>query len=299
MLIYAFPGNEQIADALAIRLKARRGIAFWHRFPDGEMLVRIDTPSKGEQACLVCTLNNPDLKILPLLFAAETLRDMGASQVGLIAPYLAYMRQDAQFHPGEAVSSRYFSKLLSGYFDWLATIDPHLHRTESLAEVFAQSNCTVHAGKALGDWIRAHVNAPFLVGPDGESGQWVSAVAELVGAPWCTLKKERRGDREVRVSLPEGAKLKGRRPVLVDDILSSGQTMVAAANQLKALGLPPPVCVAIHGVFADGAREALRASGVEKIAVTNTIPQPEAVIDVTPMLAAGVTWLATGEAIGS
>lgn len=299
MLIYACPGNEQIADALAFHLAARRGIAIWHKFPDGETLVRIDTPPQGEQACLVCTLNDPNPKVPPLLLAAETLRDMGASRVGLVAPYLAYMRQDTQFHPGEAVSSRYFNELLSRYFDWLATIDPHLHRTDALSNVFAKSNCTAHAGKALGDWIRAHVEAPFLIGPDGESGQWVSAVAEFVGSPWCTLKKERLGDREVRVSLPDGVMLEGRNPVLVDDILSSGQTMAAAAGQLKALALPAPVCVAVHGIFAEGARGALRAAGVEKIAVTNTILQPEAVIDVAPILAAGMSWLATGEAIES
>lgn len=299
MLIYACPGNETMADALASHLKARRGIAVWHRFPDGETLVRIDTPPEGEQACLVCTLNDPDPKIPPLLFAAETLRNMGASRVGLVAPYLSYMRQDAQFHPGEALSSRYFSKLLSRYFDWLATIDPHLHRTAALSEVFAQSNCTAHAGKALGDWIRTHVNAPFLIGPDAESGQWVSAVAESVGASWCTLKKERRGDRDVRVSLPDGAMPKGRNPVLIDDILSSGQTMAVAASRLKALGLPSPICVAIHGIFAAGARDALRAAGVGRIAVTNTIPQPEAVIDVAPLLAEGMSWLAAGAVSGS
>jgi len=297
MLIYSYPGNERMADALAAHLKARRGVAIWHRFPDGETLVRFDTPPNGEQACLVCSLDDPDPKTLPLVFAAETLRDLGADRVGLVAPYLAYMRQDARFHSGEAVSSRYFSKLLAEHFDWLATVDPHLHRTAALSEVFAQSNCTAHAGKALGDWIRANVTDPFLIGPDGESGQWVAAVAGFVGAPWCTLKKERLGDREVRVSLPDGAMLKGRRPVLVDDILSSGQTIAAAAKRLGTLGLPAPVCVAIHGVFAEGARGALHAAGVERVVVTNTIPQPEAVIDVAPLLAAGVSWLAAGEAV--
>ena len=294
MLLYACPGNESRADRLALRLGAQRGDAVWHRFPDGETLVRIDTSPAGERTWLVCTLAEPDAKILPLLFAADALREQGAARVGLVAPYLAYMRQDTQFHPGEGVSSRYFCALLAQHFDWLVTVDPHLHRTKQLTEIFEQSNCTVHVAKVLAEWIRLNVRDPVLIGPDGESAQWVSAVAEIVQAPWTNLTKERFGDREVRVSIPDRDILQGRNPVLVDDIISSGQTLAAAAAQLRAANLPAPVCVAIHGVFAPGAREALHAAGVARIAVTDTIAQPEAVIDVTPTLAEGVGWLMAG-----
>ena len=297
MIIYAYPGNERFADALAARLGARRGDVAWHRFPDGETLVRIDTPPSGEQACIVCTLADPDAKTLPLLFAADALRDMGATRVGLAAPYLAYMRQDKEFHPGEAVASRYFCGLLGAHFDWLITVDPHLHRTKDLVDIFPGSSCTAHAGRVMGDWIKANVARPFLIGPDGESAQWVSAVAERIQAPWSNLLKERSGDREVQVSLPDPAALRGHDLVLVDDIISSGQTAAATAKRLRSLSLPAPLCVAIHGVFAAGAREALQAAGVTRIVVTNTIQQTEAAIDVVPELAHGVSWLATGEGV--
>lgn len=298
MRVYACPGNEHFADVLAARLTARRGDLSWHRFPDGETRVRVDTPPDGEQACIVCTLADPDPKFLPLLFTAKSLRDIGASRVGLVAPYLAYMRQDMQFHPGEAVSSRYFCGLLSDHFDWLATVDPHLHRTRELSDLFPQSSCTVHVGVVLAEWIKANVRRPYLIGPDGESAQWVSAAAEHIGAPWTTLLKERLGDRQVRISLSDGAMLKGHEPVLVDDIIASGETLAAAARHLRGLGLPAPLCVAIHGVFAADARAALQAAGVGRVAVSNTILQPEAVIDVTPRLAEGVSWLAAGEVGG-
>lgn len=294
MLVYAYPGNERFADGLAAGLGARRGIADWHRFPDGETLVRIETSPAGERACLVCTLADPDPKVLPLLFAADTLRELGAAGVGLVAPYLAYMRQDARFHPGEALSARGFCKLLSEHFDWIATVDPHLHRTKQLADVFPGSAHTAHAAAALAGWIRTNLKEPFLIGPDGESAQWVSAVAGHAGAPWTSLVKERLGDREVRVSLPQSGDWRGRMPVLVDDIISSGQTLAAAAKMLQSLGFPPPACVAVHGVFAAGARAALQAADVARIAVTNTIPQPEAVIDVVPLLAEGIAGLAAG-----
>jgi len=288
MRVYASPGNEGFAQGLARELGAERGEASWHRFPDGETLVRILTPPAGEDVYLVCTLADPDRKLLPLLFAAAALREQGAKSVGLAAPYLAYMRQDTRFHPGETVSARHFGALLARHFDSLACVDPHLHRLQSLSQVFPRPASIVHAAPALAAWIRANVAEPFLVGPDAESAQWVSAVAELTGAPWTHLSKERLGDREVRVSLPDARRWRGRRPVLVDDIVSTGRTLVAAAAQLIALGFDAPACVAVHGLFAGDARAALLAAGVGRIAVTNTVPQPDAVIDVAPLLAEGI-----------
>ena len=106
---------------------------------------------------LVCTLDRPDAKMLPLLFAAAAARELGASQVGLVAPYLAYMRQDRRFKPGEAVTSREFARLLSGAFDWLVTVDPHLHRYASLAEIYRIPTRVVHAAPLISQWIRTRI----------------------------------------------------------------------------------------------------------------------------------------------
>ena len=291
MRVYACPGNEDFTAGLARELGAARGEAQWHRFPDGESLVRIATPPTGEDACLVCTLADPDPKLLPLLFAAEALRELGAKRVGLVAPYLAYLRQDTRFHPGEAVSARHFGAILARHFDWLVAVDPHLHRLTSLSEVFPQPATAVHAAPALATWIRANVAMPLLIGPDAESAQWVEAVAALTGAPWTHLHKERLGDREVQVSLPDAGRWRGRQAVLVDDIVSTGRTLAAAAGRLKSLGFEAPVCVAVHGLFAGDARAALLAAGIGRIAVTNTVPQPDAVIDVVPLVAEGIRGL--------
>jgi phosphoribosylpyrophosphate synthetase len=80
---------------------------------------------------LACSLARPDEKTLPLLFAADAARDLGAAKVLLAAPCLAYLRQDRRFHAGEAVTSRSYAALLSRAFDALVTADPHLHRDRS------------------------------------------------------------------------------------------------------------------------------------------------------------------------
>ncbi|WP_164119514.1 ribose-phosphate pyrophosphokinase-like domain-containing protein, partial [Stenotrophomonas maltophilia] len=82
-------------------------------------------------------LAQPNEKILPLIFAAATARELGAARVGLVAPYLAYMRQDRRFNPGEAVTSRQMAHLVSGAFDWMVTVDPHLHRYSDLSEIYS------------------------------------------------------------------------------------------------------------------------------------------------------------------
>ena len=291
MLLYTCAGNESLAFRLSAELSMKRGALTWHRFPDGETLVRIETPPE-DQVCVLCSLADPDSRVMPLLLTAAALRAQGAVRIGLIAPYLAYMRQDTAFHPGEAVAARHFGALLGQRFDWLVTVDPHLHRIHDLNEVVPCPSRNLHAAPLLADWIRSNVRNPVLVGPDAESAQWVSAAAERAAAPWFNLEKQRLGDLQVRVTLPDRIRPEGRAAVLVDDIISSGRTLVAAALALRDEGFETIQCVAVHGLFAGDCRDMLRTAGIRQVAVTNSIPQPESRIELAPLLAEGVQQLA-------
>ena len=287
-LVLALAGSEAIADGLARGLSAERGQASMRRFPDGETYVRIETPVSGRSVVLICTLSRPDDKVLPLLFLAATARDLGAARVGLVAPYLAYMRQDRRFEPGEGVTSKYFADLLSRAVDWLVTVDPHLHRRASLQEIYSIPTSVVSAAPAISEWIRSEVRRPVMVGPDAESLQWVRAVAEGAGVPFTVLEKVRRGDRDVEVSVPQVGQWRDHTPVLVDDIISTARTMLTTIDHLKLASLPPPVCIGVHAVFADTAYEELRARGAARVVTCNTIPHPSNTIDVLPHVAAAV-----------
>ena len=292
MLVLALPGSARLAAALARWLRCEWSEVALHRFPDGESLVRIDASVKGRCVVLAGSLHQPDEKTLPLLFAADAARELGATQVGLVAPYLAYMRQDRRFKPGEALTSRSYARLLSGSLDFLATVDPHLHRWHSLEEIYPIRTRAVPAAPLIARWVRAHVKDPLIIGPDQESAQWVAEVARLAGADCTVLAKTRRGDRDVSVTLPRRGAWKGCTPVLLDDIISTGQTMVAAAAALAKAGLPAPLCIGVHALFGPDALGQLLAAGVPRVVTCDTVAHASNAIPEAPLLARAVRELA-------
>ncbi len=284
MLILALPGAGPLAAGLAAQLRCDWSELALHRFPDGESLVRIDRPVGGRCVVLAGSLHHPDEKTLPLLFAADAARELGASQVGLVAPYLAYMRQDRRFDPGEAVTSRSYARLLSGSLDFLVTVDPHLHRWHSLADLYPIRTQAVASAPVVGHWLRQHVAMPLIVGPDEESGQWVGEVAALADAPWTVMRKQRHGDREVAVKMAHGGPWPGRTPVLLDDIVSTGETLLSAVAALREAGLPPPQCIAVHALFDADALWRLLEAGVTRVVSCDSVPHSTNAIELAPLL---------------
>lgn len=284
-IIFSLPGNEGLTSKLIDKLQIETGAATVRHFPDGETFVQIHNDVKGKDVILVCTLDRPDDKLLPLYFMSCTLRELGAAKITLVAPYLAYMRQDKRFHSGEAVTSVWFAKLISGMVDELITVDPHLHRRSNLNEIYSIPSKVLHAAPLISSWIKANIPNAVLVGPDEESEQWVKEVAAGAGAPYFVLRKNRKGDSDVEVFLPEVSKYKNFRPVLVDDIISTARTMVETVLQLKKAGFQTPVKLGVHGIFAGTAELALFSTDAETI-TTNTIPHHTNRIDISALIAA-------------
>ena len=284
-LLFALPGNEDFAGRLNTGLGAELGSLETRRFPDGETYVRLVSNVEGRSVVLVCTLDRPNDKTLPLLFTAHAARDLGASRIGLVAPYLGYMRQDKRFRPGEAITSSFYGRLLSSIVDWIVTVDPHLHRRTFMSEIYSVTAVVCHAAPKLSAWIREHVPTAFVIGPDVESEQWVSAVATDAGVPWLTLEKTRHGDRDVEIKFRDLERWRGQTPVLVDDIISSGRTMEVTLRHLSDLGFPASVCLGVHGLFAEDAFERLVAAGASCIVSTNTIPHKSSAMDVSDLVA--------------
>jgi ribose-phosphate pyrophosphokinase len=283
-IAFHFSQNELLAGELTTRIGAEPGVMEWHRFPDRESLITLHGDCSKRDVIFICSLNDPDSKALPLRFCAATARDLGARRIGLVAPYLGYMRQDRRFREGQARSAYEFARFLSASFDWVISVDPHLHRLSSLGEIFSVPAVSVSAMPAVSDWIHRNVERPVLIGPDRGSAQWTERIARSLDVPWLVLDKVRSGDDQVTVSAVDPTLLRGGNPVIVDDIASSGRTLVEVLGGLEPMVRQNAACVIVHALFSEEAERALREAGARLLVSTNTVVHPTNRIDIVPLL---------------
>ena len=276
-------GNHPLTKPVRAKLDAEEGHISSRLFPDGETYLRVCSDVKNRHCILLEDLSHPNSKYLPLIFLADTLKDMGASSVGLVAPYLSYMRQDKRFEDGEAITSQIFARSLSKHVDWLITIDPHLHRYHTLDEIYTVPSHVVRGAPALAHWLK-HKPDLLLIGPDAESRQWVSEIAQLSNHPFVIGEKERFGDRNVEVILPNLDAYKAKTAIIIDDVISSGHTILQCINALKQQNMLNISCAAIHGIFADNSDTTLLKAGLCDLVTSNTIEHSSNGIDVTHLL---------------
>lgn len=241
-----------------------------HRFPDGESLVRVH--GTASTALLFRSLDDPNAKLVEVLLAASALRDGGARRLILIAPYLAYMRQDVPFHDGEAVSQRVIGKLLAAWFDGVATVDPHLHRIASLDAIMGGIPAlAVSAAPALVEAIAGDLDPrTIVVGPDSESRPWVESIGSPLGLDILVGEKIRKGDRKVTLTLPDFARASGRPAILVDDMISSGTTLMACARLLHEAGATKVEAVATHSLASGADLARLTDGGIARLRATDS-----------------------------
>lgn len=181
-----------------------------------------------------------------------------------------------------------YSHLLSDHFDWLVTVDPHLHRYPRLDTIYSIPANAASAVAPISEWIAKNVERPFLIGPDIESEQWVEKIARLAAAPFTVFHKTRQGDREVSV---EGTKVPipdDSTPVIVDDIMSSARTMIEAVRMLKENGAQAPFCIGVHALFAGAAFSELLDARPAIVVSTNTVAHRSNTINVSAVIAEAI-----------
>ena len=289
-LVLHFEDETAQAQALARALGWACAAVRCHRFPDGELKLTLP-PALPPRVALLRGLHQPNDKLAALLITAPAARELGARQLTLVAPYLAYMRQDIAFQPGEAVSQRHVGAALAAWFDAVLTVDPHLHRVATMDEVVpGRRGLAVSAAALIGEFVAHQVPGALLLGPDEEADQWVRVAAAVHGLDHGVCRKARHGDLDVDVTLPS-IDVQGRAIVLVDDVASTGRTLVSAARAVQARGASSVDVLVTHGLFVGDALAQLRAAGVRHVWSSDSVPHASNVIAVAPLLAAALQGL--------
>jgi ribose-phosphate pyrophosphokinase len=284
MIVISINNSQDLARKIARKLKAKYAKCHIDQFPDGDIHFKLGGNVKGKNVILVNSFQPlPNWSLYCAVFAAETAKDLGAKKVTLVAPYLAFMRQDKRFHSGEAISSLVMAKMLNNSIDKLVTIDPHLHRYKSLKDIFKISTKKLTANNLIADYVKKIKNV-VIIGPDWESYQWAEAIAKRIGVSCTVLEKKRFSSRHVHVRMKNKIDVKGKNVVIVDDIISTGNTIMQAAKKAKKLGAKKVIAIGVHGLFVEKGYEKLKKLGV-KVVTTNTVKHKSNKIDVGGLVA--------------
>jgi len=288
LIVIGGSSSNVLASKVARELGSEAGRLEIRRFPDGEKYMRVLEEVKDENVVVIQSIHHtPDELLFEYLLLVDTLKDLGARKVVSFIPYFAYARQDERFHPGEALSFKTVTKLMEGVgTDEIYTIDMHQHRVLKSSEVFKIPSHNLSAMPLLADYVRkaGKLQNPLVIGPDAEAEQWAKIAAERLESDYDVFEKKRLGDERVEVR-PRKASAKGRDVLIVDDIISTGGTIVEALRIILSQGARRVEVACTHPILASGALAKIQEAGARNVIGTDTVPSPISYVSVAPLIA--------------
>jgi len=253
-------------------------------FPDGEKYLRIPRKLEGD-VILVHSLHQPqDERFLQLLLAVDAAKGAGASRLAVVVPYFAYARQDKRFLEGEPVSVGALLRAVEAAgADALVVVD--IHRPSSLDEWLTIPHRNVLPIKELVGYFQGKLRDPIVLAPDKGAFHRAQLAAQSLGAECDYLEKSRdRVTGEVRIA-PKSVNVDGKDVLFVDDIISTGGTLAAAAKEVLTLGARRVYAACTHALLVSSALDKLYAAGIEEVVATDTVPSPVSKVSVAKSVA--------------
>ncbi len=288
MIIVAGSASSKLAERVAKQLKCELTKSELRRFPDGELYVRIPANVKGEDVAIIqSTCYPPNQNYMEFFLLLDVARDLGAEEITAIMPYFAYARQDKRFKEGEAVSLFTVAKLIESVgTNRVYTVDMHAHRIGDIQDIFKVPARNLTAAPLLAKyWVdNCQLENPVIIGPDEEAEQWAKGASKAINTDWTYMVKERLGPEEVQIK-PRKLEVEGRDVMVIDDIISTGETMVETIKILKKRGARKIYVACTHAVLAGDALEKVRKAGAEDIFSTDTIEHEISKVSVAPLIA--------------
>lgn len=283
MFVVGGSASKGLAGELSKCLKAKLAKVEIKRFPDDECYVRIDDDLDDQDVFLVQT-TWPDKNIIELFLLQDAIREFDVSSLTTVVPYFGYARQDKQFKPGEPISARAIARLIQSGTDEFVTVDVHAPSVIDWFEGIQARN--VAAYPQIGKHLKGK-GIDLILSPDEGRADNAKRVADVVNCEADYLVKERLDGETVKIT-PKRLDAKGKKVAIVDDIISTGGTIVKAAEHLKKQGAARIYATCTHGVFAGNAIPKLMAA-CDEVCTTDTIENPKTCITVAPEIARIVT----------
>jgi len=281
------PASEELGRKIA-KISNKKLCEIEHKlFPDGESYIRFKTDIRNEEIIIIQGTHPPqDRHIIQLMLLVDAAREQGAKHVKVVAPYLAYSRQDRKFLEGEAVSIDTILKTLKTLgVNELYTVNIHS------IPVLERSPIPIKNIDAMGllasYLLQIGVEKPLVVSPGKKGESMASGVAEVLEtdfSPAISRRDPVSGEVEVMVE----ANPKGREVVFVDDIISTGGTAVNTVKKLREMGAKRIIVSCVHGLFIGDADRKIMEAGASLILSTDTVPNNYATATVAGLIAANL-----------
>jgi ribose-phosphate pyrophosphokinase len=303
MTLHLFSGtaNVPLGEGVAARLDVRVGDRVLEHFPDGEVRIRIHESVRGDDVYIVQPTGPPvGENLLELLFLTDACRRAGAERITAVVAYLGYARQDRREQSGEPLSARLVAQLVeAGGVDRLVAVDLH---TPSIEGCFAIPVEHLSAVDLLAEAIRPDPGRDaVIVSPDLGAVKLAERYAARLGLPIAIVHKTRTSGTEVTARGLVG-EVRGRAPIVIDDMISTGGTLAAAIGAVLHAGALPDVTVAAtHALLVGPAAERLARLPIHRLVATDSLslPTPPGVplerVSLAPLLAEAIRRLHGGD----
>lgn len=281
-MIIGGSASQKLAAKIAKELECPLIPIETRRFPDGERYIRIKGKLDKEVIVVQSTGYPQDENLMELFLILKNLRSMGVEKIRVIIPYFGYGRQERRFKSGEAVSAVIIADLLEAAgADEIFCINLH---EENITEFFRIPVHNLSAMKPIANHIKETVDNPIIVAPDKGALGFAKEIADILGCEYDHLEKTRLSP-EIVETKPKNMDVKGKEAVIIDDIISTGGTIVNAARILKEHGATKVVVSCVHPVLVEDALLKIFAADVDDVIATDTLRSDVSVISVAKLVA--------------
>lgn len=253
-------------------------------FPDNELYLRIPFNPLKKEILIQSMPLEPDKKLIELIFASKTLKDLGSDELIALIPYLAYTRQDRRFKEGEAISQLIVLEMMrDAGIKKILTIDAHFHSGIPRVEGLEIHNLKL-APYFKEFFKEFEENEDFLaIGPDDDAYELAILLAKELKIEAGYIEKKRISDKEVEVK-KVSAEVENKNIILIDDIISTGGTIIEAYKLLKKEGAKDVYVAASHGLFLQDSLNKIFSIGIKEVITSNSIPSKASKLNVIPLM---------------